>query len=212
MASANPLIIKASDEISIHAVARTFTEDSMIACQYHLLSPTLQEDTKLSAQTYIVNFSVNKEEYFFQSHAAPIKEGFLLATQTDLFHLQRRKSIRLSLPLQMGAQVKILQLNSKPYFCEGLIIDFSTGGLKITLKALNSKIALNDQLILSIGLGKRIPFSVEALIKYSAIQGEYQTCGIEFINKTSLLENKLHALQLDMQSEIFRRWTKNPSE
>lgn len=208
VASANPLVIKASDDISIHAVARRFTEDEMIACQYHVLSPTLQEDVTLSAQAYIVNFSVNKEEYFFQSHVAPIKEGFLLATQPDLYHLQRRRAIRLKLPLQMGAKIKVLELNTKPYFEEGLIIDFSTGGLRITLKAFHSKIKLGDELMLSIGLGKRIPFSVDAVVRYSAIQGDYQTCGIEFINKTSLLDNKLHALQLDMQSEIFRRWSK----
>jgi len=208
VASSNPLIIKASDELSIHAVAKKFEADEKIVCQYHMLSPTAEEHPLLAHQSYVVNFSVNKEEYFYKSPITPLAHGFLIETQKELFHLQRRKAMRLALPLQMGALAKILSINKTPAFIEALIIDFSTGGLRLTLKASTSKIKMDDTISVSVTLGKRIPFSIDAMVRYSAVQGEFQTCGIEFINKTSLIENKLHTLQLDMQSEIFRRWTK----
>jgi c-di-GMP-binding flagellar brake protein YcgR len=199
------LVLKGLEEAPISGTVLRQTDSGWLCCQ--LDSPTPQSFASLkSAPTHIVNFKIDRDQYFFQSAVSFSKDGVLLETVVELFQLQRRSAFRLTLPSELGAHVNILQCNQTPYFTEAKIIDYSTGGLKLQMTGVNAPLKKGDQLKLALHLGKRIPFQLEAEIKFANFRTDTWSYGIEFINKTILIENKLVALQLDMQSEIFRKW------
>jgi c-di-GMP-binding flagellar brake protein YcgR len=201
------VVIKGLDEEPIAAKALRQTESGWLVCELDSPSPRNFATLK-AAPHHIVNFKINSDQYFFQSAISFSKNGLLLETIVELFQLQRRSSYRLTLPDQLGAFANIIQQNGNPYFLDAKILDYSTGGLRLQTASGMEQLKLDDQLTLAIHLGNRIPFQLEAKIKFSSKKNESMIYGIEFINKTSLIENKLVALQLDMQSEIFRKWTR----
>jgi hypothetical protein len=156
----------------------------------------------------IANFSLGSERYFFQTPVQVSSLSVMLEAEVDLYHLQRRKSLRVSVPRDIGAVASIINFKHISTMLEAQVVDFSKGGLRVSYAAPLPEFKSGDPITLNVRLGEfRRPFTVEGIIRHRAEgPANTQVFGIQFVNVSHTLEMKLLTLQMDLQSEIFRKW------
>lgn len=181
------------------------SENRWIICQ-EVSDLGLQDESQA-----IANFSIGNERYFFQTPVQVSPISVLLETEVDLYHLQRRKSLRVALPKDAGANCSIINHRSISCLYDCNIIDFSKGGIRLAYPAPLPLFRDNDTLTMSIRLGQhRRSFQIEGIIRHSSeATSSEQFFGVQFVNMNRTLEQKLLTLQMDLQSEIFRKWRSN---
>lgn len=206
-----PLLLKGCDDSICRLVPEKYTEESKwLTCR--VTEGRLEGNDTIQEEGHIVNFSIGDERYFFQTKIQMRTDDVLLETKVDLYHLQRRKTIRMDIPEEMKATCSIINLNhfSCLHICN--ILDYSAGGLRLEYQAGKPGFKAKDQMVCLLKLGHRKPFEMEAEIKHcfdpAQNKGD-QVFGIEFKNVSKITHNKLIALQLDLQSEIFRKWKRH---
>lgn len=185
-----------------------------LKCVYQVDSPRVSPQDSLV--DHFVQFSVGTDRYYFNSSATPSDQFLTLTASDDLYQLQRRSSLRISLPWALNTRANIISKNDLATLTECRVLDISTGGIKAEFdssKNDHTHWKTGDSLVMMLHLGKRIPFQIEGIIRYlspitATDHGPHFHCGIEFINKSTLLENKLLSIQMDIQSEIFRKLKK----
>jgi c-di-GMP-binding flagellar brake protein YcgR len=185
------------------------SEKQWILC--HFDSGSSEFATMGFDELHSANFAVGKERYFFQSSVQVSPESILLETPVELYHLQRRKSMRISLPLELGASCNIINHNdiSGLHACE--VLDFSPGGLKVLFDGLSPFFHFSDRLVIVLRLGThRKSLEIKAAVRHvhPPKKGQ-QIIGLQFLEMDRILENKLQALQLDLQTEIFRKFKRH---
>lgn len=186
-------------------------DDKWLSCQVREAKPTDDFESLLKDE-HPANFTLETERYFFLSPLRIERPYIQLRTDTDLYHLQRRKTARVQIPDLIEAVCTITKHNEQSCFLSTKILDFSTGGLRVQYDSNEPEIKSGDQLAISVRLGQRKPFELSSTVRHSvkAQTGQFeQTFGMEFGAKEKTLENKLLWLQLDLQSEIFRKWKRN---
>lgn len=156
----------------------------------------------------IANFSIGNERYFFQTPVQVSKLSVMLEADIELYHLQRRKSVRVGLPQDSGAQAMIISHKYVSMALSASVLDFSKGGLRLSCALTLPKFKANDPVTLTVRLGEfKRPFTVEGVVRHTAEASEKtQVFGVQFVNVSHTLEMKLLTLQMDLQSEIFRKW------
>ena len=206
------LLLKGSDDSVCRLSPQQLSkENTWLACT--LLEGKLEGfNQQVQEDSHIVNFGIDEDRYFFQTSIQMNPENILLDSKVDLYQLQRRKSIRLPFPEEMTAVCSIINLNSFSglYICH--IADYSTGGLRLEYAAGSPTFAKQDQLVCILKFGHRSPFEMKAEIKHCFDPKDHkgvQIFGIEFKDAEKINHNKLVSLQLDLQSEIFRKWKRH---
>lgn len=157
----------------------------------------------------LVNFAIGADRYFFQSSLQFSPTSIVIELSDELFHLQRRRSMRLSLPAEMSATSNVINHADRSCLHECQILDFSTGGLRLLYPSPSPDFKSGEKLVMVLHFGKRKPFQVVGHIRHSVdkrMNNDQQIFGVEFSEVNRLLENKLLTLQLDLQGEIFRKW------
>lgn len=190
---------------------RKIADGRWLMCDYEP-GPTPMDPIYGFKVIHSANFAVDDERYFFRSAVQISPRAVMLELKVDLYHLQRRKSMRLKVPSVLGAECRIINHNDRSHLLDCQILDFSTGGLRLEFNGMKPAFEPEDHLVLTLRLGEhRKQLQVEAVIRhvFSAEDKFSQTFGVKFVEVDKYLQNKLIALHLDLQTDIFRKWKRH---
>ncbi len=158
----------------------------------------------------IININSKEDKYFFYGLITFNETKSYIDIQSDLFYLQRRKSARLDLPENYTRKCKIIDFKGRalPFDCE--VVDFSSGGCRLSLSSLEPIIRAGIILKLKISLGHRSAFETRGEVRHAKAIKDLsdlpQVLGIQFMETDANFESKMLNLYMDVQREIFLKY------
>jgi hypothetical protein len=167
------IVIKCQDD-NLHFLSpRKIAENRWIIC-------STVSDTDIQDEFgTIANFAIGNERYFFQTPVQVSDVSVMLDANVELFHLQRRKTMRLILPKELGATCTIINHNHFSVLHECQINDFSKGGIRLSYPHPFPDFRVSDQVTLSIKLGEMAP---QFNTTYGPLRREDKSCNARATN------------------------------
>ncbi|MCB0368513.1 MAG: PilZ domain-containing protein, partial [Bdellovibrionales bacterium] len=160
----------------------------------------------------VFNFSFDDERYFFSGLIKQVEDKYIINLHSDLFYLQRRKSARMEIPDDYPSKAKVISFNGKPISFELKVLDFSSGGCRLSFLSIDPMIIFEDKFRTLITLGNRSSFEVDVQVRHvkpiNSIKDLPQIMGVQFISKEPAFEGKMLNLYMDVQREIFLKYYK----
>lgn len=183
-----------------------FLEHQLLVFQLTEGSPNLDSNQKV-----VVNFTIGENRYFFHSTAEIYGSRIHVPAQTDVYILQRRKSPRLEIPTGYPSGLNIIEYRGIVGLIECELMDFSTGGGRAIYRKHLPEFNIGDKLKVVVHLNHRRPIELEAEVRHVA--HDYLTAvqifGLQFTNMTQLIENRLLVVFMDLQRELFVKWSES---
>ena len=175
--------------------------------RFHLqcVSPS-DSDVHLSAEeSYTAVFWIDQEKYMFETRPYFTGNELFLPVM-NLFHLQKRRTFRYSVPGDFGSDFTIKHLNQKNCDVPCRMIDVSTQGCAVEVNLLATDLKLDDILQAELNFGDREPILVQGVIKNIRAKGEdVLVLGVEFHHMAHSSEEKIMLAISDLQRELFTR-------
>lgn len=195
---------KGDAEEVVTLVLTEYYEDKLLVFEYAQGSPQFK-----GIQSAVMNFAVAPDRYFFQTQVEAFQNRVMVNADLEVFILQRRKTPRVDIPDDFSAQANITQHAQRPCWHNCKILDFSSGGCRLRYGADLPPFKVGDSLKLVLHLSYRRPLELEAVIRHhvSDPASSSQVFGIQFVLPNSILENKLFVTFLDVQRELFSKWS-----
>lgn len=167
-----------------------------------------QED--LSA---IGNFAIEADRYFFSGPLKIRGTQAELPLNCDVFRLQRRATLRITLSPQMGLFIAMTEFQERPVYVTVMVADISAGGARIYFGDLSSQGQQKDPGLKSGSRFKAVihPPSTRNIDVLCEVKHLHQSVlnqeavtqyGIEFIEQTQAQKNRLIALTMDLQRKL----------
>jgi hypothetical protein len=199
-----PFYLKGEDEELITAVADEFIEGRALVFSYAAGSFEIKNPQKV-----VFNFSFGEDRYFFQALAEVYGKRIHISSETDVYVLQRRKSPRLEIPKDYPGTINIIDYGGKPTLLKCQLLDFSTGGARVLYDKHLPEFKNLDQFTVVVHLNHRRPFELQAEIRHTVADylNATQAIGLRFKLESTLLENKLLVVFMDLQRELFVKWS-----
>ena len=193
------------DEV-FHVIAIQVEKDETLLCHH------TEESKGISTpQKVVINFPFKSERYFLQTEMYFESGWIVIKIDGDLFQLQRRANARLDIPEKYDASFLIMQHAGANYFVECRLKDVSAGGFRIEYFGDQPSVQIGDELkgTLRIGIRRPLEFAVEVrFVQKTENEGVVkQVCGVQFKNVTLLMENRLLSLMMDLQRELFLKFS-----
>ena len=163
----------------------------------------------LSNQNIILNFSQGDDRYFLQAPAEVYDDRVHIGAHQDVYILQRRKTPRLEIPDAYPGGLNIISYQNKPVMYNCTLKDFSSGGCKAQYEGHLPQFKTGDVVRGVVHLNHRNPVELDCEIKHQAFDkmAGIQVFGIQFKLNTSILENKMLVVFMDLQRELFVKWS-----
>lgn len=194
-----------SDEV-FHLIAIQIEKDENLLC-HHTADSKIHD----KQQKVVVNFPFKSERYFFQTELSFNSGWAVLNIEGDLFQLQRRANARIDLPSKYDAAFTLYQHGGKSYFLDGAIKDISAGGIKVEMPESCPVLAIGEKIRGTVRLGVRRPIEFQLEVRFAQskdVQGKKtQVAGLQFLNVDHTLENRLLSLMMDLQREIYLKYS-----
>jgi c-di-GMP-binding flagellar brake protein YcgR len=199
--------LKGDDESIFHLIAVQTEKDERLLCHH-----TADSKAHERAQKVLVNFSFKNERYFFQSELSFSLGWAVLGLETDLFQLQRRASARIELPNNYAGSFSLHSHAGRNYFIEAKVRDVSAGGIKIEFISSGQDLKMGDHIRGALKLGIRRAIDCELEVRH-AMEREHDgktivSAGLQFLNIDQNLENRLLSLMMDLQRELYIKYSK----
>jgi hypothetical protein len=160
----------------------------------------------------VINLTYLEDRYFFSGVVRTVQKQIYIDIQGELFYLQRRKSARMEIPDSYVAKAKVLDFYGKKMQLEFKVIDFSSGGCKISLSSMLPLIRTQERFKMLITLGNRSSFEAEVEVRHTKeifkLTDLPQVLGVQFINSDPFFEGKMLNLYMDVQREIYLKFIK----
>lgn len=189
-----------------HLVAVQVEKDETLLCHY-----TADSTGLVAPQKVVINFPFKAERYFLQTEVHFESGRIIMKIDGELFQLQRRANARLDIPEEYSATFILSQHGGSNYFIDCRVKDISAGGFKMQYFGDQPIVQTGDLLkgTLRIGIRRPLEFSVEVrFVQKTESEGVVkQLCGVQFKNITHLMENRLLSLMMDLQRELFLKFS-----
>ncbi len=202
-----PFYVKGDGDDLVILLLDEYVDGKMLAFDFAPNSPHL-----FSNQNVILNFSQGDDRYFFQAFAEVYDHRVHISADLDVYILQRRKSPRLEIPHSYPGGLNIISYQDKTvmYVCQ--LEDFSSGGCRIRYPGHLPVFKEGDQLRAVVHLNHRNPVELDCEVRHAVLDkaSGTQTLGIQFKLKTTILENKMLVVFMDLQRELFVKWSGSP--
>lgn len=161
-----------------------------------------------SREKFYCHFFIGGEKYFFQGTIRNDGTTLSLDIPEKLYHLQRRQNFRVRLPKNYKAFYNISSVNGQQQNLKFTLEDLSGNGCLIShaLSALLESHEVGNEIAGTLVIqGESI--ELKGIIRHIKIEkhNKIRSYGIEFIDLSPLLENKLIALTLDISKQLFIR-------
>lgn len=164
------------------------------------------------SQSVVVNFTFGYERYFFRGELTLSEGKYYIDTTSDFYILQRRKSARLIMPAEFPCGFNMIEHRKKNVFYELKIIDFSSGGAKVWFPLFEPEFVTGETIKGVIHLGIRRPLNMDGTVRHVIRQesGDRagQVFGVQFDAGNKIMEVKLLTMFMDLQREIFLKYSK----
>jgi hypothetical protein len=178
---------------------------------------SLQEEST-NKHEIVGNFSVGEQRYFLRGQMIILKPWIFIPLECEVYHFQRRSSLRLSLPPEFPFMITILDFNKDNLFNIARVADVSAGGAKIYFSGAKSTFGVQDnskdpglkvgsifRVIVKPPSGKNIECHCE--VKHSkeeVIDGEKRMAfGCSFVQLNPSHVARLTAMTLDLQRKLM---------
>lgn len=188
-----------------HLIAVQVEKDEVLLCHHTAESKDLD-----TAQKVVINFAFKSERYFLQTEMYFESGWVVLKIDGDLFQLQRRANARLEIPDKYDATFILSQHGGVNYFIECLVKDISAGGFRMEYFGDRPLVKNGDVLKGTLRIGPRRPLEFSVEIRFvqrtESEKVSKQVCGVQFLNVTHLIENRLLSLMMDLQREFFLKF------
>lgn len=201
------LSLKGDDDSIFNLIAVQTERDESLLCHHTANSKQHQRPQKV-----LVNFTFRSERYFFQSELSFSLGWAVLNLDADLFQLQRRASARIDLPASYAGYFSLHSHAGRNYFVDAKVRDVSAGGIKIEFISSGQNLKTGDLIRGALKLGIRRAIDCELEVRH-AMEREVDgnkiiAAGLQFLNVDQNLENRLLSLMMDLQREIFLKYSK----
>jgi alginate biosynthesis protein Alg44 len=202
------LLIKGEEDHIFHMISTEVRDDKILAVTYPSNEPVRMQ----KSQNVIINFEVSEDRYFFNTNVILAENQMLVDLAPDLFVLQRRKTARIEIPEKYPHQVRILEYLGKGTFVEGVALDFSSGGCRVSVPKHDPIFRANQEIQVSLQFSFRKAVILRALIKHKFPSppdqpDAPQVFGIQFVELNQIMENKMLMMFMDIQREIFLKYS-----
>lgn len=160
------------------------------------------------------HFSIEPDRYFFKGvlrHVGVNRDGvaiYELDSETEVFRFQRRKTFRVSLPASYPIFFRTKSIDDQAHVVDVQLTDLSIGGMKVFHATLDLPLQMESTLFGALypQSGKEVSLTGKVRhIQDQLIEGLGKTCklfGIEFVEPSQVIKNRLTALTLEIQHKI----------
>lgn len=181
-----------------------FEEKEEIQIEIELL---MHSDQIEKSEIIIVNFNHLNDRYFFHTKVLKTNTDIKLQSIKDVFVLQRRKSLRLEIPEEYTGIINISSFKSRNVFYETRVLDFGSGGCRLLYNKAEPFFKSDETFRGFLKISHKKPFEIDCRVRHVFSKDDSvtlpQTFGVEFINLTSIDENRLLAIFMDLQRDLF---------
>lgn len=178
--------------------ARTITGNDLL-CK--VMGPGFLEP---GFQQVIAQFHLAEQKYISQVKAK-LNEGFLtLNFSAPIYRVQRREDFRLRLPLSFKGRMIFLNDDS-PVNCR--LIDMSAGGCRVEAP-ISMSLKVNEVVRGRLSTTDRDDITVEMSVRHLASHADNDTLqlvGLQFVNQSEIVRNRMAALVMDLYREFFTK-------
>lgn len=190
------------DELVI-LLLNDYVDGKVLTFDYAANSPKI-----LSNQEIILNFSNGEDRYFLQAKAEVYDNRIHISAQQDVYILQRRKSPRLEIPENYPSGINIISFQNRIVMYECILKDFSSGGCRIVYAGRLPIFKVGDVFKGVLHLNHRNPVELHFEVKHHLMDKAvgHQTMGLQFKMTTTMIENKMLVVFMDLQRELFVKW------
>lgn len=161
-----------------------------------------------STETFYCHFFIGGEKYFFQTAIHNEGTTIFINVPEKLYHLQRRQNFRVRLPKGYKAFYDISKVNGHQQNLKFELNDLSGNGCLIShpLSPLLESHEVGHEITGTLVI-QEVSLEIKGIIRHIKIEknNKIRMYGVEFINLSPLVENKLYALTLDIYKQVFRR-------
>ena len=201
------LVIRGNNDEIFNMMSDGTEGDRLLKCRLVFGSKVPQEK-----QAVVINFTFGYERYFFRGDMSLSEGKYFIDTSADFYILQRRKSARLVMPPEFACGFNMIEYRKKNVFYEMRIIDFSSGGAKVWYPLFEPEFVTDELIKGVVHLGIRRPLNMDGTIRHVVRQesGDRtgQIFGIQFDAGNKIMEVKLLTMFMDLQREIFLKYSK----
>lgn len=205
------VLCKGEDESLFHLRPVSIVNDNLLQGWMQAIETLPTKDTEV-----LGNFAIGTERFFFQTMLKVSGEEASFQTSCDVFRLQRRSSLRLPVNPTYDMYLAVTECKGKSVYSIAQMADVSAGGARIffsdidsPVQAGNSKslnLQVNDTFRGILHLGSRKSLEVQCQVKHTqqAVHRGVviEHLGIEFIELTTPVKNRLLALTMDLQKRM----------
>ncbi|MEZ0391994.1 MAG: PilZ domain-containing protein [Pseudobdellovibrionaceae bacterium] len=206
------MVCKGEDDSLFYFRPSAIVKDQHIQGWIRAIDQAPKSDTNV-----LGNFSIGADRFFFQAAMNISGEEGVFETTCDVFKLQRRATVRLHVQASFGLYMAITELNGKSVYSVAQIADVSAGGARIFFSTVESPIpALGNtsnpgiqmgsrfKAVLNFGNRKTVDVICEVKHSQQAVHRGVivEHFGIEFVDFTPGLKNRLLGLTMDLQRRM----------
>lgn len=200
-----PFYLKGEGDELVTMQMIEYVESKAMVFTYYQNSHQLDKN-----QSVVLNFASGEDRYFFHTNAEVYADRVLISATADVYILQRRKSPRLDIPESYPSSVNIMEVKGRAVNllkCD--LLDFSSGGCRVICKSQIPEFKTGDLIKISLHLNHRRPLELFCEVRHSVADylKAQQTIGLQFKLGTTLLENKMLVVFMDVQRELFIKWS-----
>lgn len=197
------ILCKGNDENLVKIRAHTYTSKS------HVLDCVSESATDLkNGEEFLGYFFLGGEKYYFEGIIVAYQNKYSVQLPKELYHLQRRQNYRVRVPEGHTASFNIINVNGAAIKVAGQLADISSQGCRVIYRMNNPVMKIGDHVLGHLTVGQRSAFELPGIVRHIKIDDSnkfIQTFGIEFTPITSILENKLFAITMELHKEFFKR-------
>lgn len=159
------------------------------------------------SSSLVCQFDIGGEKYFFKTTLDFRLKSYVIDMTGDLFHLQRRQSYRIRIPLSTKSAADVIHADTNQNI-KAIPFDLSTGGCRLCFNQASLPWKPNDQVKIYLKIGSREPLQLSGVVRHMRNETNPKVCiyvGIQFENITTSIEKSLFSITMDLYREFFSR-------
>ncbi len=201
--SKTEIFCKSENEEVFKLICERYSSEGKMICN---LAKTDKIEPKILS-SLVCQFDLGGEKYFFKSILDFRIKNYILDVTDELFHLQRRQSYRIRIPLSTKSTVDIVLTDTNQNI-KAVPFDLSTGGCRISVTQPGIKFEMGNEIKLYLKIGAREPLHLTGVIRHIRQETTPKVCtyiGVQFSNISTQMEKSLFSITMDLYREFFSR-------
>lgn len=201
------ITVKGDEDQYYCLVAKELIHGSRIECiaSAGFVIPRIHQDV-------IISIEVGEHRYYANTRLlVEDMQKCSLDLSGPIFQLQRRRSVRLTLPREMPQSANIISLHGTTVFIPAIIDNFSAGGVRLKVENTEHTLLVGLELEIVMQLSKKSPMQFIAQIRHlsESFQEEkrVQMIGVQFLGLDKNMETRLMISLMDLQREVFLKYS-----